>query len=514
MEFKTSPLDLEAGGKFIAVMGANDAKKMGIISDDRVMISTKEREIMGILNTAEDFPEGVLGVYRAIQSTLELEEGAPVEVVLADRPESLTFIREKIMGNKLTPQQIEMIVADVVEHHLSDIELSSFVTSLQIHGTSMEEMEALSRAMVKMGKSISFKKTPILDKHSIGGVPGDKTTLIVVPIIAAAGYTIPKSSSRAITSPAGTADRMEVLAPVNKRIDEIIEIVDKVGACIIWGGALDLAPADDLFIQVEYPLSIDPLLLPSILSKKKAMGSTHVVIDIPTGRGAKVHTLNEAQQLSFNFIEIGGRLDMQIKCAITEGGQPIGCAIGPRLEAREALYTLMGKGPHDLVDKATSLSGVLLEMMGDENGKETALKIIESGKAEAKMREIIEAQGGDPEVQPEDLSPGRWVDVEAERDGRVLWIDNRAIARIARATGAPSTQTAGLYLNAKLGDPVKKGEPLLRIYSNNNRNLKQAEAMIDGVEPVVVGDRIGEKMLIMKISEAKTPGPDRYILDR
>jgi len=275
-----------------------------------------------------------------------------------------------------------------------------------------------------------------------------------------------------------------------------------------------LAPADDLFIQVEYPLSIDPLLLPSILSKKKAMGSTHVVIDIPTGRGAKVHTLNEAQQLSFNFIEIGGRLDMQIKCAITEGGQPIGCAIGPRLEAREALFTLMGKGPHDLVDKATSLAGVLLEMMGDENGKETALKIIESGKAEAKMREIIEAQGGDPEVQPEDLSLGRWVDVEAERDGRVLWIDNRAIARIARATGAPSTQTAGLYLNAKLGDPVKKGEPLLRIYSNNNRNLKQAEAMIDGVEPVVVGDRIGEKMLIMKISEAKTPGPDRYILDR
>jgi AMP phosphorylase len=515
LEFKARLLDLEAGGKYIVVMGDEDAKQLGVMSNDRVRLRTDGGEVMVILNTAEKFHRGVLGVYREVGSRLRLVDGSPVRVGAAARPESLGFIRSKIMGEKLMPKQVEAIVADVVERHLSDVELAAFVTALQIHGTSMEEVEALSRAMIKMGKTITFHNPPILDKHSIGGVPGDKTTLVVVPIIAAAGYTIPKSSSRAITSPAGTADRMEALCPVDLRIDDIVKVVDEVNACIVWGGSLDLAPADDLFIQVEYPLSIDPLLLPSIMSKKKAMGSTHVVVDIPTGREAKIKSLQEAQQLAFNFIELGNRLGMKIRCAVTEGEQPVGYAMGPALEAKEALQALMGRGPSDLVEKATSLAGILLEMMGEEDGKRRANEILRSGRAEEQMRRIIEAQGGEPEVVPDNVDVGdEHADLFAERGGRLLYINNKSLAQIARAAGAPITKGAGIVLEAKLGDEVKEGQPLFHIFSDNERRLRQAEQLARELEPIVVGGRIGERMVMMKISESTRPGAERYIIDR
>ena len=514
MKFKSRILDMEALGKLIVVLGARDAKRLGVISSDRVWLKTDGTDVVAILNIAEEFPEGSLGVYKEVKSKLDLQEGDVVQVRPAERPESLSAIREKIMGEKLVAAKMETIVKDTVERHLSGIELASFVTALQIHGMSMEENEALSRAMVRTGRTIDFKRKPILDKHSIGGVPGDKTTLLVVPIVAAAGYTIPKSSSRAITSPAGTADRMEALSPVDLRLEEILEVVDEIGACIVWGGALDLAPADDLFIQVEYPLSIDPLLLPSILSKKKAMGSSHVVIDIPTGRGAKMSTINETSQLAENFIVLGARLGMHIECAVTEGEQPIGCSIGPVLEAREALETLMGSGPPDLIDKATSLAGILFEMVGEENGKARAKDLLASGKAEEKMRQIIGAQGGDQEVLPEDLEVGdKWTDVMAQRSGRILGVDNRAIARIARTAGAPNDKGSGLKLMAKLGDSVSEGEPLFRIYAENAQRCDQAAELAEELIPFSVGSRIGETMLIKQIKGMIRPGT-RFTIER
>src|SRR4030043_762684 len=281
------------------------------------------------------------------------------------------------------------IVKDVVERHLSEVEIAAFLTALNIYGLSMGENEALSRAMVETGKTLDFGEAPILDKHSIGGLPGDKTSLLVVPIVAAAGFTTPKTSSRAITSPAGTADRVETLCPVNLSINESQNVVEKTNGCLLWGGSLELAPADDLFIQVEYPLGIDPMLLPSILSKKKAIGATHVVIDIPTGMGAKIKTRTEAYTLASDFVDLGRRLDLNIQCALTFGEQPLGCGIGPALEAQEALSTLMGGGPPDLREKAVSLAGMLFEMVGVENGRVMAEDMLDSGKAMKKMREII-----------------------------------------------------------------------------------------------------------------------------
>jgi len=514
LELLVRNLEIEAGGNLIVVMSERDAERLGAISSDRLMLGYGGAEVVTILNISSEFPEGRLGVYREVKSRLDLSDGAKVSVRLAKRPESLSFIREKILGERLTPWKLEMIVEDVVQRHLSDIELAAFVTALQIYGTSMEEVEALSRAMIGAGRTINFKGDVILDKHSIGGVPGDKTTLLVVPIIAAAGYTIPKSSSRAITSPAGTADRMESLCPVDLRLDEIEKVVEEVGACIVWGGALDLAPADDLFIRIEYPLSIDPLLLPSILSKKKAMGSTHIVVDIPVGLGAKITTRNQAEQLAMNFIELGNRLGMSIECVLTEGGQPIGHAIGPVLEAREALEALRGRGPQDLVDKATGLAGTLLEMVGEEKGLEKALDLLSTGKALEKMKEIVEAQGGDPDVRSEDLEVGEHrIDIEAKSGGRVLWINNRALAHIAREAGAPGNKGAGLVLHVKTGDKVAEGEPLLRIHSENQQRLDNAEKLANTLDTLIIGSRMGEKMLIKKIKGLTPLGPE-FVLER
>jgi AMP phosphorylase len=500
LELKAWNLEIEAGGNLIVVISKSDADRLGVNTNDRLFVNHDGSEVSTILNIASEFPEGYIGVYREVMAKLDIKRDDIVNVTTAARPESLGFIREKILGERLTPWKLHMIVQDVVEHHLSNIEIAAFITALEIHGNSMEEVEALSRAMIQTGRTISFGEGPILDKHSVGGVPGDKTTLLVVPIIAAAGYTIPKSSSRAITSPAGTADRMEVFAPVDLKLEEISKVVEEIKACIVWGGAIDLAPADDLFIRVEYPLSIDPLLLPSIISKKKAMGSTHVVVDIPMGIGAKIATMNQAEQLAMDFIELGSRLDMGIECVISEGGQPIGRSVGPALEAREALETLMGKGPQDLVDKATGLAGSLFEMLGENDGQEMARETLSSGKALEKMREIIHAQGGDPDIQPEGIDvSNNYLDVEAELEGRILWINNRAIARIAREAGAPGDKGAGILLHAKTGDQISKGDPLLRIYGDSEQKLANAEKISKTEEPILVGSRLGEKMLLKKV---------------
>ena len=515
MEFKVKLLGIRSGGKQIIVIDDEYASRLGIHSSDRVEVTYKQQNVIAIANVATDFPKKTLGIYEEVQEKLKAQEGEMVQVRPAERPESLGYIRDKLIGRKLLASEIKMIVMDVVERRLSDVELASFVTSLYIRGTSMDEVEALTKAMVETGQTLDFDKKPILDKHSIGGVPGDKTTLLVIPIVSAAGFTIPKTSSRAITSPAGTADRMEVLCPVDLTIEEMRGVVKKTNACLAWGGTLELAPADDLFIQVEYPLSIDPLLLPSIMSKKKAIGADYVVIDIPTGRGAKIKTIGEAHALAEEFIELGKRLDMHIQCAVTFGEQPIGYAIGPALEAKEALSTLMNKGPIDLVNKAVSLAGLLFEMMGVKDGTQKAKNILKSGEAEKKFREIIAAQGGDPNVEPEDIEVGNeTVEIRSEEKGRIQWINNRAMAQIARAAGAPKNWGAGVLLNKKLGDKVAKGDILYKIYSKSAQKLESSLMLAENLNPIGITGKFGEKMLVDRIPTKKISREKPFILER
>ncbi len=514
MELEAELLHITAGGLRVAVLNEETANNLGIHSSDRIRITHGDQQTIAITNLAANFPHNHIGLYDEISTTLGIKNKENIDIQLAQLPESLSHVRAKLRGERLLEIDIQEIVRDVVERHLSEVEISAFLTALNIHGLSMSENEAMSSAMVETGKKIDFGKTPILDKHSIGGIPGDKTSIIVVPIIAAAGYTIPKTSSRAITSPAGTADRVESLCPVNLTIKEIRETVKKTNGCLVWGGSLELAPADDLFIKVEYPLGIDPMLLPSIMSKKKAIGATHVAIDIPTGGGAKIKTRTEAYLLASDFVELGRRLGMKIQCAMTFGEQPIGCAIGPALEACEALKTLRGDGPPDLIDKATTLAGMLFEMVGVKNGKHKAENILRSGKAEQKLRQIIEIQGGNPKVRSEEIPIGNeTAEVKAKQAGRTLWISTESLVQIAREAGAPKEKGAGVVLKAKLGDPVRKGSVLYQIYAERSSKLQSALELAETLQPYVLSRKPEERMLLdqvpTKVARDKSFMPER-----
>ncbi len=506
MKLKIRCLDLDAGGKTIVILNERDAEELGVYSLDRVILEHGRKKLTAITNTSEKFVKhGEIVVYNEVKRGLRLRDGIMVEVCRRERLKSKEFIHDKINGLQLGRDALKEIVEDVMDKNLNDLELAAFITGLHIHGVSIEEATHLSSVMAEAGDQLKWKKKYVMDKHSLGGVPGDKTTLLVVPIVAAAGLTIPKTSSRAITSPAGTADRTEMLMPVNLDIKEIRRVVNKTNGCIVWGGALNMAPADDLFIKVEYPLDLDPLFMPSIMAKKKAAGSTHLVIDLPTGRGTKVKTFGRARKLATNFLKLGGRLGIQTRCAVTYGEEPIGYSIGAALEARETLEAFRTGKPKDLVNKACSLAGTLFKMTG-KGDKKTAHKILKSGKAEKKLREIIKAQGGNEKIQAEDIKVGgKTYTLCSKKSGLILWMKNQEIADIAKLAGAPKDKGAGVFLHKKIGTRVEKDEPLLTIYAKRNDKLKEAKCFAKEVEPVVVMKK--QRRMLLKVFERKMEKP-------
>jgi thymidine phosphorylase len=355
---------------------------------------------------------------------------------------------------------------------------------------------------------------PICVHNSIGGVPGDKTSMVLVPVVAAAGLTIPKTSSRAITAPAGTADRMECLCPVDLKLDEIKVVVRQTNGCLVWGGAVDLAPADDAFIGVEYPLSIDPLLLPSVMSKKKAVGARYVAIDIPTGKGVKVKTVAEAEDLANKFIELGKKLGMKVSCISSFGEQPIGYGVGPALEAREVLASVSNvhRMPKDLLEKVSRLGGELFEFAHKKNPDSIAYDMLKSGRAEKKLREIIAAQGGDPNIKPTDIPIGpKRVTIKATKPGKVWWINNAAVTAVARMAGAPKDKGAGMLMHKKIGDTVKRGEPLLEIYAEKTTKLNCAMRMGEKTDLMAVGKKFS--MVMAEIPKERRH-KNSFILER
>ena len=336
-----------------------------------------------------------------------------------------------------------------------------------------------------------------------GGVPGNKVSLIIVPIIATAGLTIPKSSTRAITSPSGTADSMEVLAPVAFNSDELNDIVSKENACVIWGGALDLAPADNVLIEIERPLHTDPigLMIPSILTKKLSMGVKKLVLDIPVGGGTKFPTPDKGKKFAYLFKEIAGNVGIEAECALTLAHQPIGHAIGPALEAREALTLLMdySAGPNSLIEKSTELAGILLEMGGKAQkgmGQTLARDLLSSGKAYEKMKGIIEVQGGNPELKPEDIKLGPHVkEFFANKEGYIVEVNNSIINQIAKICGCPSSKTSGVEIIKKQGARIKEGDLVFRMYSHSQSKLKKAEKIYNATGgPIRLGGMMIERI--------------------
>jgi thymidine phosphorylase len=410
---------------------------------------------------------GEVGLPLPLQRRLGVADGGIVETAPARPERSLDFVRAKVAGETLTAEQYQIIARDLANHRWSDMEVAAFLIACASFMTADETLD-LTRAMVSAGRRLSWDGGLVVDKHCIGGIPGNRTSLIVTPIVAAHGLRMPKTSSRAITSPAGTADTMEVLARVDLDEAEMRYVVETCGACVIWGGRVNLSPADDVLISVERPLSIDTSeqMVASILSKKIAAGANHLVLDVPVGPTAKVRSADAAHRLKKLFEFVAGRLGLTLDVVLTDGSQPIGNGIGPVLEARDVMAVLDNRpdAPTDLREKAIALAGRVLEAdpeLGIGDGARRARDLLESGAARRKMAAIMEGQGGSP-IDPR--LGGLTHEVTAPRDSRIAAFDCLALARIARLAGAPNAPGAGIDLLVKVGDEVKANQPIYRLH--------------------------------------------------
>jgi putative thymidine phosphorylase len=405
---------------------------------------------------------------------------------------ALEAIQKKLSGKRLNYNEIFAIMDEISKDKLGIVLTTYFAASGYTKGFNDQELYFLTKAMIETGEQLHFKGI-VADKHSVGGVPGTRTTLIVTPIVAAAGFTIPKSSSRAITTPGGTADDMEVLSPVTFNKEQIYKIVAKTNACIVWGGGVDIAPADDELITVEKPLSLESYdkILVSIMAKKIAFSSNHIVIDLPYGPSVKIPNRKEAEIVGAKFEMLARKFGVKLYPHIHNTTEPAGKGIGPLLEAKEALRVLEQRPdrPMDLEEKALQIAGILLDLCLEDarkpmkehikkefgTGAAWAAYILSSGHALKKMREIIAAQGGKADVQSTDLKPGKFShDVMAHRSGKIHAINSKNTSTIAKILGAPKMKKSGLYFHLKSGDHSMNGKPVFTLYSEEAYNLKEA----------------------------------------
>lgn len=483
MKLKVKDVDIATGGAHVAILNQEDASFFDLHHMDRVIVTKGRKLCVAVLDIAESkkaVPRGSIGLFEEVLDELNAKNGDTVNLSLAKKPESINYIKKKLDGEELTYHESLQIVKDVVENKLTNVELTSYIIANYTRGMTPKEIVDLTNAMVATGTKISFGNGSIVDLHSIGGVPGNRITMITVPILVAAGLKMPKTSSRAITSPAGTADTMEVFCPVDLPIKKLKSIIEKVGGFIIWGGSVKLAPADDKIIKVEHPLNIDAegQMIASIMAKKASVGITHLIIEIPVGKGAKVKTEKEAVHLKGHFEHLGIELGINACVMTTDGTQPVGNGIGPLLEAIDVLKVLKNQnGPKDLREKSICVAGALLEHCGaSKKGEGCALAtgILDNGSAYKKFLEMIKAQGGkEPSLNNFKLSKIK-KDIFANKSGRIKFINNLAISKIARIAGAPKDIEAGIYLYKHVEDKVKKGEKLFTIYSKGKETLRYA----------------------------------------
>jgi thymidine phosphorylase len=420
-----------------------------------------------------------VGLSEAVWRRLGVEDGTPINIRHPQPVASMSAVRAKVYGRKLDRAQISSIITDIVAERYTDVELATFVTAFSSEAADVTEMVALTRAMVDAGERLTWPGAVIVDKHCVGGLPGNRTTPLIVSIAAAAGLTMPKTSSRAITSPAGTADTMETMAPVNLEVAQMQRVVDREGGCIVWGGSVRLSPADDIIIRVERAIDLDSpaQLVASVLSKKVAAGSTHVLIDLPIGPTAKVRSAVDARHLVGYLEAVAKQIGLHIKAVVTDGRQPVGVGIGPALEARDVLAVLRNEpfAPEDLRQRALLLAGPLLELGGAAAagaGKSTAAQLLDDGHALRKFLAICEAQGG---FREPGTAPLRH-ELTASSAGVVSLIDNRLIAKLAKLAGAPAAKAAGVRLDVKLGDVVEQGQPLMVVHAESRGEMEYALA--------------------------------------
>lgn len=502
MLLKVKSIHLIAG-KPIAMMHAQTAKWLNLHANERIKLKKygKKQEMVAPVDIVKGIlKEDEIALSQEIINKLKLKSKTIVDVVPSLRPLSVSYIIKKLDNSQLTFTEYYAIVSDIVNNKLTEAEIAYFVSAVYLRGLSLDEITSLTKSMVKTGKKLDIPNPIVIDKHGIGGIEGNRTTPIVTSVIAALidklklNAVMPKTSSRAITSAAGTADVIEILANVEFSTHQIKQILKKTNACLVWGGSLGLAPADDKIIQVERLLSLDPeaQLIASILSKKLSVNASHVLIDISYGKSAKVKNLLKAQAMGKKFYHVAKKLNLNLKVVLTNGDEPVGNGIGAALEMLDVLAVLKQDAdrPLDLEKKSLFLASTLLAFvtgMQMSKANEETKKILESGEAFMKFKQIIEAQNGSLKNIDEKLRPAKFkAIIKAKKSGIIKEINNKKVAYIAKIAGCPADKKAGLLLHKHLNNKVKKNEALFTIYAETRAKLEYAKKLCERVKLFVI----------------------------
>lgn len=451
----------------------------GFAAHARVRVQSGERRIIATLYQIDSDLLGMseIALSESAWERLRINEGDLVHLAHPQPLDSLGLVRGRIYGRELGREDMHRIIADIAAGRYADVHLAMFLTAMASRAPDDDELIHLTEAMINAGERLHWQREIIADKHCVGGLPGNRTTPLVVAMVTACGLWMPKTSSRAITSPAGTADTMETLAPVDLDLEQMHAVVEKEGGCVAWGGAVRLSPVDDMLIRVARLMDLDAegQMVASVLSKKVAAGATHLVIDVPVGPTAKVRSPEEAEELSRRLQAVAAAFGLNLRVLISDGSEPVGRGIGPALEARDLLAVLRNEPDHplDLRRRAVYLAGALLELTGtaaEGRGEAMAEASLDDGRAWQKFQAICAAQGGlrEPPVA------ARRHDMPATEAGEVVSIDNRRLARVAKLAGAPAAAAAGLEIHVKLGDHVTAGQVLYTIHAETAGELNYA----------------------------------------
>ncbi|MFW9993009.1 MAG: thymidine phosphorylase [Candidatus Odinarchaeota archaeon] len=478
-----------------------DTLAIGVHNIVEVTLGEGIRRVLQAITSIELVQQGEILLPKGI-----LVEGMKTDLVVdvdpGDSEEGTRILGRMLSDQILSKEDVKTLIDLIYRENVTPLQTASFVLYNHFHKIELDEVQNIAQAFCDTGNVLDFPG-PVYDKHSTGGVPGNKVSLLIVPILAAAGLLIPKTSTKAITSASGTVDTMQALGcETDFTVDETYEITKKSKACIISGAKLGTAPVVDRIISnAAFPLGLDPptLMLAGILSKKMAMGVDFMVLDIPVGRGAKFETDQAGREYARTFVNLASKVGITAESGLTYGSVPVGHSIGPALEAREALRALIdvNKAPVSLVEKSTALAGIVLEMANISalgKGKEYAFEILRSGKAYEKMKQIIELQGGNPATKPEDIPVGKYtIQIDAPVNGWPVEIKNRALLQIARAAGAPSSPSAGIQLMTKK-ESVKKGDTIAVVYSESESYLDEVRGMIAKLKPIIVEGLLMERI--------------------
>lgn len=480
LSLKTKKIDISRGKKRIVLLHRETAKKYNIQCGSRIKIKKGRLELSCIAEFSDDFiKKDYIGLFAKVYADLKIKRGEKVSIDFAEKPKSLEVIKNKMRREQLSEEEYSLLINDIIEGNLSDTELAFFVGAVEMNDLTDSEVNYLTNAILKKSSLLKFREKIVMDKHSIGGVPGNRVSMLVVPIITAAGFKMPKTTSRAISSASGTADTFEVLCNVNHDAKNLKAIADKVGGFIADGSEIDLASADDALIDVRYALQLDPpgLLLASIMAKKIAAGSNTLVIDLPFGEGSKCKKKSDAKKLASRFKKLASSFNINLKFYFSDGTQPVGNGVGPVLEVADVMKVLRNNddAPKDLREKALQIAGMLIDMSGRfwwKKGYNVAKKILDSGKAYEQMQKIISAQG----ARKKSLQPGKYTyDFSLGIAGKIKEFDTKKIIELARILGSPTDTAAGIYFYKKKSDKIQKKDLLFTIYASDKDRLNEGK---------------------------------------